>query len=228
VLNCRSIAGTAGLSGLGAAGRAGSADIPVHQVGPRPGKEIDALLVGRVVVLGDDADLAAVALRLLRRESLGAVEVAYATRTATPVTRLWSLPVGQAAVTAAAVAPATAVPLVRDDVGGVLVGLGTLSPVMGTVYVDEHLVLSGPADGLEVRPDPVRGLSVTVNFPPRALGLRRGRTTTTAGRAVQTGTHARPTTVTSDGVEYRRPMDTWIFYKHTEPLLLVGATLPTR
>ena len=34
--------------------------------------------------------------------------------------------------------------------------------------------------------------------------------------------------MTSDGVEYRRPMDTWIFYKHTEPLLLVGATLPTR
>jgi hypothetical protein len=45
---------------------------------------------------------------------------------------------------------------------------------------------------------------------------------------VQTGTHARPTTVTSDGVEYRRLMETWTFYKHTEPLFLVGATLPTR
>ena len=39
---------------------------PVHRVGPRPGKLIDPLLVGRILVVGDDADLAAVGLRLLR------------------------------------------------------------------------------------------------------------------------------------------------------------------
>ena len=45
---------------------------------PAAGKEIDPLLTGRVLVVGDDADLAAVALRLLRRELLDAVVVGYA------------------------------------------------------------------------------------------------------------------------------------------------------
>jgi hypothetical protein len=40
---------------------------------------------------------------------------------------------------------------------------------------------------------------------------------------VQIGTHAAPATVTRDGQPYRRSMDTWIFYKHTEPLQLVAA-----
>ena len=51
-------------------------------VGRRPGKAIDGLLTGRMLVVGDDADLAAVALRLLRKDLLGAVEVAFAARRA--------------------------------------------------------------------------------------------------------------------------------------------------
>ena len=50
------------------------ADLPVHQVGPRPGKEIDSLLEGRIAVIGDDADLAAVVLRMLRRDLLRSVD----------------------------------------------------------------------------------------------------------------------------------------------------------
>jgi hypothetical protein len=197
---------------------------PVHRVGPRPGKLIDPLLVGRILVVGDDADLAAVGVRLLRTDRFAGVEVGYAPPSPTPVTRLWSLPVGDAAMAAMADAEATPVPFVRDDVGGVLMGLGTVTPVVGTVYVDEHRVLSGPAASVSVRPDPSRGLAVTVTGP-RRLRVLPGRSVTTLGRAVQIGTHHAPATVVRDGLPYRRPMETWIFYKHTEPLLLVGAKL---
>ena len=88
-------------------------------------------MAGRLLVLGDDADLAAVVLRLLRRELLESVEVGYAPAVATPFTRLWSLPVGPSAAAAAGSAPAGPVTLVRNDVGGVLVGVGTLGPVTG-------------------------------------------------------------------------------------------------
>lgn len=195
----------------------------VHRVGPRPGKELDPLLAGRLLVLGDDADLAAVALRLLRRELLDGVEVGYAPAAATAFTGLWSLPVGAAAVAAAGTAPAAPVTLVRNDVGGVLVGLGCLGPVHGTVYVDEHRVLAGHASRITVVPQLERGLAVTVTGPRRWGGLRPGRSVTTRGRAVQLGMSA--TEVISDGVPYRRPMTTWIFYKHTSPLLVVGAAV---
>ena len=55
-------------------------DRDLHRVGRRPGKEIDGLLAGRILVIGDDADLAAIALRLMRKDLLGTVEVAYAAR----------------------------------------------------------------------------------------------------------------------------------------------------
>ena len=61
----------------GALARCGSREVDF--VGHRPGKEIDLLLTDRIVVLGDDADLAAVVLRLLRRELLGSVIVGFAT-----------------------------------------------------------------------------------------------------------------------------------------------------
>jgi hypothetical protein len=200
--------------------RSACAPNEVHAVGPRPGKTIDELLTGRLLVVGDDSDLAAVALRLLRKERLGDVEVAYATAGRTPVTELWNLPVGERAVDLAASGAVDPVPLVRDDVGGVLVGRGDLRPVDGTVYVDEHRVLRGPAEALQVQPDRLKGLTVSV-IRRRLLGLSRSRETT-LGRAVQIGTT--PATVVRDGVPYPRPMDRWTFYKHTEPIRLVRAT----
>lgn len=194
-------------------------DLDVQWVGRRPGKSIDGLLTGRILVIGDDADLAAVALRLMRKELLGAVEVAFAAGGRSAVTDLWGLPVGTRAVELASTGVARPVPLVRDDVGGVLVGAGELGPLAGTVYVDEHRVVGGRAHRLRVQPDPAKGLAVTVTAKTFA-GLPRGRRTT-LGRAVQIGTE--PTTVIRDGVPYPRPMDRWTFYKHTEPLLLVGA-----
>ncbi len=191
----------------------------VHTVGPRPGKTVDPLLTGRVLAVGDDADLAAVALRLLRKNLLATVELAYATVAPTPVTRLHGLPTGPGAVTLACSGNAADVPLVRDDVGGVLLGLGELGPIThGTVYVDEHRVLRGSADRLCVVPDPGKGLAVTVR-QRRVAGVFGPRPTTTPGRAVQIG--MAPTTVRSDGREHPRPMDRWTFYRHTEPLRLV-------
>lgn len=192
----------------------------VHSVGPRPGKQIDPLLTGRVLVIGDDADLAAVVLRLLRKDLLGTVEVAYAPAGPTAFTRLWGLPFGEAAVAGAETGAAVQVPLVRDDAGGVLIGLGVLAPVAGTVYVDEHRVLRGPAARIEVQPDRGRGLAATVTGP-RRLGILPGKSVRTEGRAVQIGTL--PVIPERDGVPYPRPMDRWTWYKHTEPLLLVGA-----
>jgi hypothetical protein len=194
---------------------------PVEFVGPRPGKEIDPMLTDRVVVIGDDSDLAAVALRLLRRELLGAVIVGFATDRATSVTDLWSLPLGAAGLELALVGDPDLVPLVRDDVGGVLVGLGTVMPVRGTVYVDETRALSGQATHVLVEPDNERGLVVTLLFQ-RILGVGR-RPRTYRGRAVQIGTT--PASVISDGKVFARQMDRWIFYKHTEPLRLVRGLL---
>ncbi len=192
---------------------------PVHPVGPRPGKTIDPLLAGRVLVVGDDSDLAAVTLRLLRRALLADVELAYATADSTPVTRLHGLPTGPSAARLAHRGTAQEVPLVRDDVGGVLLGTGELGPITtGTVYVDEHRVLRGNADRIRVHPDPAKGLAVTV-VQRRVAGLFGPRPRTTLGRAVQIG--MAPTTVRLDGRDYPRPMDRWTFYLHTEPLRLV-------
>jgi len=195
---------------------------PLHWVGRRPGKEIDPLLSGephsRLLVVGDDADLAAVVLRLLRKEQLRRIELAYLSpRRRTPVTDLWDLPRGSAAVALARSGEVDLVPLVRDDVGGVLVGAGYLGPVNGTVYVDEHRVLRGAAKMIKVEPDRDKGLAVTIGRR-RVVGVGR-RPKTTLGRAVQIGTF--PTTVVRDGIPYPRPMDRWTFYKHTEPLRLV-------
>ena len=196
-------------------------DREVEFVGPRPGKEIDPLLVGRVVVLGDDADLAAVVLRLLRRELLTKVIVGFATDRSTEVTDLWSLPLGAAGVDLALAGDPDLVPVVRDDVGGVLVGLGRLFPVRGTVYLDENRLLSGGAAQVLVQPDTERGLAVTV-VPNRVLGFGRNARTH-HGRAVQIGTV--PSQVVSDGQPHDRRMERWTFYKHTVPLRLARGVL---
>ena len=197
----------------------GVAGLPLHFVGRRPGKSIDDLLAGRLLVIGDDADLAAVVLRLLRRELLDRVELAYAPVAGrTPVTDLWDLPLGAAAVQAATDGRIDPVPLVRDDVGGVLLGRAEIGPVDGVVYVDELCVLRGHARRIIVQPDRAKGLTVSVDSRRRLPRVGR-RPPSSPGRAVQFG--MTPTTVVSDGVAYPRPMDRWTFYLHTQPLQLV-------
>ncbi|MDQ2789482.1 MAG: hypothetical protein DLM60_19310 [Pseudonocardiales bacterium] len=181
-----------------------------------PGREVlDETLTGldgrRLVVCGTDADLAAVLLRLLRTEALATVPVGYVPVSAlSAVARLWGLPTTQSVAAEVALSGTPdRVPLVRDDAGGVLVGLGVVRPVDGVVYCDAEVVLRGRASRLEVAPDPALGLVVRV--VPRGLPGRRVRFA--AGRAVQLG--CQPTDVWRDGVA-DRTTDRWTWYRHTE------------
>jgi hypothetical protein len=189
-----------------------------HEIPATPGKsDVDPLLddvTGHLVVHGGDADLAAVVLRLLRTERLD-VPVGYVpTDRRSPVARLWGTsadPVG-----AALDGRARPFPLVRDDNGGVLLGLGVLAPVSGTVYCDDETPLRGTATRVEVTPDPGLGLRVRVV----RKALLRNKVSTFSGRAVQYGGEA--VTPVCDGVAHPRELRRWTWYRHTEDLLVVG------
>ena len=105
-------------------------------VASRPGRhELDPVLAestGRVVVHGTDADLAAVVLRLLRKDRLADLEVGYVPVTGSAAARSWGLRPGD--FRHAFTAPARPAALIRDDSGGVLLGSGTVQPITGQVY----------------------------------------------------------------------------------------------
>jgi hypothetical protein len=214
----------------------------------QPGRaDVDPLLTDalrRLVVAGTDADLAAVLVRLLRRDRLD-VELAYvpADRRSV-VARLWGLPHGPDAVELARAGVARPAPLVRDDTGGVLLGRGeirgTTGSVHGEAYCDGLLVLRGSARRLIVTPwvdaapssggiaEPTPpGVAVRASrwgalpdgrerpVPPAA---RAGRGAA-VGRAVQFG--CLPATVVHDGVDHPRPVTRWAWYRHVADWLLV-------
>ena len=110
--------------------------LEVTFVGRRPGKEIDPLLTGRLLVIGEDTDLAAVVLRLMRTERLASVIVAYATDVSTAVTDLWSLPLGGAAVDLALGGDPDLVPIVRTPKGTFISGAGLRSTDDGKTWKD--------------------------------------------------------------------------------------------
>ena len=221
--------GNAGHPGLPGDHGARWADVPAE-----PGRQdVDPLLPerGRVVVHGTDADLAAVVLRLLRKERLATVGVGYAPVTASPAAELWGLPVGAAGLERALTAQLRPVPLVRDDTGGVVVGRGEVPAITGQVYCDDQRVLNGPARRLRVWPDPDAGPVPTPAADPLAVEVepaedgivvsaqrRLRRASTARGRAVQASFET--ATVLRDGVAQPRPLDRSSWYRHTEDLLL--------
>lgn len=175
---------------------------------------------GRLVVAGDDAALAAVLVRLLRRERLG-VEIALLPAPGSPAAAVWGLPTDPREATALARGgTARPSPLVRDDHGGLVVGRHDTGPLHGEVYCDEHLLLRGDAAALTVTPDPAAGITATVTGPRRLAGLRAGRETTRSGRAVQLGCRP-PVLITRDGVPGERPVPRRSWYRHTADWLLV-------
>lgn len=192
----------------------------VVAVPARPGKDhVDHHLdADRLVVVGTDADLAAVALRLLRKEKLGSVALGYVPVADSSVAALWGLSTDPGrALDVALNGDVDPVPLVRDDVGGVLVGLGVLSPVRGVGYSDADNVLRGQASRIECTPDPDGGLGLRIRIiNKRLLGskVRESRP-----RAFQLG--CLPTTAVQDGHKHPRPVDKWTWYRHTEDLRLV-------
>jgi hypothetical protein len=201
-----------------------SNDITVHQVPQRPGKaDVDALVSNlgdqRLVVAGTDADLNAVVLRLLRTEKVTEVPLAYVpTSPDSEFARLWNLPTDPGrALDLALSGEVDPVPFLRNDAGGVLVGLGVISPVRGVGYCDDDNVLRGQATRLEVTPDPDRGAGLVVRVIHKRLFGQKSKST--AGRAFQLG--CLPTAVTSDGIPHPRQMNKWTWYRHTADLRLV-------
>jgi hypothetical protein len=188
-----------------------------HEIPATPGKnDVDPLLKSddfdRIVVHGTDADLAAVVLRLMRTERLDDVAVGFVPvdRTRSTVARLWELP--EDLVAQALTGGDRPVPLVKDDAGGVLVGLGVLTAVAGTVYCDDAVALRGSAPRIEVTPGP-HGVEVRVSRG------RLRRPAAFSGRAVQFGVDA--TEPVCDGVVHPRPVTRWTWYRHTEDLRAV-------
>ncbi|HEU5472986.1 MAG TPA: hypothetical protein VFV67_20260 [Actinophytocola sp.] len=181
----------------------------------RPGRaDLDPLLAAgpdRVVVAGTDADLAAVVLRLLRAERLD-LPVGYVPAVRSVAASVWRLPAD--ALGFALAGPPARLPLIRDDSGGVLVGLGRIGPVDGEAYCDDQLALRGRAARIEARPDPAGGVCGRV-VPG---GLRRAREF--RGRALQVGCH--PAAVVSDGVPHDRPVRRFTWYRHTEDLRAIA------
>lgn len=192
----------------------GRKDVDPLVKGSEIGAEID-----RLVVHGTDADLAAVVLRLMRLERLDIPVGFVPVGPGSDVARLWGLPANPIEV--ALTGSVRPLPLIRDDAGGVLLGLGVLAPASGTVYCDDQLALRGAAERIEVAPDP--GGQLTVRVVRR--GFLRNKTTTLKGRAVQFGVD--PVAPTRDGVAYPRPMERWTWYRHTEDLLC-SAVVPAR
>ncbi|GGS19920.1 hypothetical protein [Actinokineospora fastidiosa] len=199
-------------------------DSDVRAVPARPDRAaIDPLLTGveRVIVHGTDADLAAVALRLMRKERLETVSVGYVPTKADSVVRaLWDLPADpRRAAELALRGEVDPVPLVRDDTGGVLVGLGVLPQIRGVVYCDDTVALRGRASRIEVNPARGAGLEVRVI----RIGLLGKRVQTFHGRAVQAG--CLPVIPRSDGVDHPREAGRWTWYRHTADLRLVRGLL---
>lgn len=206
------------------------ADLPLVDVPARAGRtELDPVLAEhdprRLLVLGTDADLAAVLVRLLRTDRLH-IEIGYLPGRRTAAGAAWGLPTGPAAVRQALHGPAGAVPLIRDDGGGVLVGRGEFRDLRGECYCDGHLVLRGTARRLVVAPGPT-GVAVRAgrsdSLPdgstrPVPAGAPAGRGAA-VGRAVQVG--CEPATVLLDGVPHPRPVRRWAWYRHTADWLLV-------
>ncbi|BDT89666.1 hypothetical protein GV791_22655 [Nocardia cyriacigeorgica] len=185
--------------------------------------EIDELLpvlaadsLPRLIVLGDDAALAAVLTHLMRTERLN-VEIGYVPVEKTYGSRAYETGTGNAAAKRALEGRATEVPLIRDDTGTVLVGRATLVGVEdkleGEAYVDDTLLFSGKVAAMLVSP--------TLEMPGVRATVQRGvrKRKWVSGRAAQLGTPG--ARVTRDGIANDRTVPRSTFYRHHEPWLLV-------
>lgn len=165
----------------------------------------------RVIVLGGDADLAAVLTRLLRADRLD-VEVARVPRSGVLL----------GGARRALRAPARRVPLIRDDAGIVLVGSalwlppGTSTTIRGECVVDDTVLFDGEVPAVRIEPTTAMpGLRATVLRGPGQSWGRRW----VIGRAAQLGTTG--ARVMRDGVAGTREVKRSTFYRHTTGWLRV-------
>jgi hypothetical protein len=160
----------------------------------------------RVVVVGSDADLAAVLTRLLRADRLD-VEVGH-------VRRPWQ-------ARRARTGEAQRVPLIRDETGTVIVGAAYWLPpgedastIHGEAVTDDTVLFDGEVTGVRIEPtSTMPGLRASV------LSSRMRPKRWATGRAAQLGTDA--ALVVRDGVPSPRPVRRSTFYRHTQGWLQV-------
>ena len=160
----------------------------------------------RVVVVGSDADLAAVLTRLLRADRLD-VEVGH-------VRRPWQ-------ARRARTGEAQRVPLIRDETGTVIVRAAYWLPpddqartIHGEAVTDDTLLFDGEVTGVRIEPtQTMPGLRASV------LSSRMRPKRWVMGRAAQLGTDA--ALVVRDGVPAPRPVRRSTLYRHTEGWLRV-------
>ena len=157
---------------------------------------------GRLIVVGRDADVAAVLARLLRADRLD-IEVGHGN--------------GWWAAGRARRGTARRVPLIRDETGHVIVGSAEWrgqdgAPLHGEAVVDDTQLFDGDVAGVRVEPtQAMPGL--------RACLIRPGRRRWVAGRAAQLGTTG--ATVVRDDTDASKIVRRSTFYRHTQGWLLV-------
>jgi hypothetical protein len=170
----------------------------------------------RLVVVGDDADLAAVLTRLLRAGRLD-VELAYVPGRRTRATRAYRLPAGRRAARRALLGSAQRATLVRDETGSVIVGRARWLPaedgrvLRGEAVVDDTVLFDGHVGAVCIEPT-----AAPPGLRARVRGLRARWIT---GRAVQLGSTG--VTVVRDGVPAPRAARRSTFYRNVEGWLLV-------
>ena len=179
-------------------------------------EEIDAAAHDhrRLIVVGSDADLAAVLTRLLRTEMLE-VEVGFISRRRSPATRAYRIPAGLRAARRAWRGSARRVPLIRDETGTAIVGAAHWRPpddaqlLHGEAVVDDAVLFDGDVAGVRIEP----------TASPPGLRARAAGGRWRPGRAAQLGTTG--VVVVRDGVAAPRTARRSTFYRHTEGWLLV-------
>ena len=169
----------------------------------------------RLVVVGDDAELATVLTRLLRTDRLD-VEVGYAPPRRTRATRAYGLSAGPRAARHARHGTARRVPLIRDETGSVIVGRAVWlaeSMIRGEAIVDDTVLFDGAAAAVWIEP--------TLALPGLRACLPDGRPWRRwiGGRAAQLGTTG--ATVVRDGITAPRTVRRSTFYRNVEGWLLV-------
>ncbi|MET7770807.1 hypothetical protein [Nocardia sp. NPDC005366] len=172
----------------------------------------------RLIVLGEDAALAAVLTHLMKTERLH-VEIGYVPIDKTYGSRAYQTGSGNAAAKRAIAGRATETPLIRDDTGTVLVGRATITGVddeklEGEAYVDDTQLFTGKVRTMYISP--------TLYLPGVRAAVRKGRfgkRNWIEGRAAQLGSPG--AVVTRDGIRSERPVPRSSFYRHHESWYLV-------
>jgi hypothetical protein len=171
----------------------------------------------RLIVVGTDADLAAVLTGLLRAETLD-VEIGFVSPRRSAATRAYRLPTGRRGARRARKGTAKRVPLIRDDTGHAIVGAamwrGSDGLLHGEAVVDDTTLFDGDVGWVRIEP-----LAQMPGLRASAVTARGARRRWVVGRAAQLGTTG--AVVSRDGVTSKRLVKRSTFYRNVKGWLLV-------